>query len=62
MRLARLRGKLTVKQAEGISAVTFERPVDVYSLAGRKLRSQVTVVSDLPRGVYIINGRKVVLK
>ena len=55
-------GKLTVKEVEGISAVTFTRPVDVYSLAGRKLRSQVTVVNDLPRGVYIINGRKVVLK
>ena len=55
-------GKLTVKDVEGISAVTFARPVDVYSLSGRKLRSQVTVVNDLPRGVYIIEGRKVVLK
>lgn len=55
-------GKLTVKSVEGIMAVTFAKPVDVYSLSGRKLRSQVTAVNDLPRGVYIIEGRKVVLK
>lgn len=55
-------GKLTVNQAEGIAAITFARPVDVFSLSGRKLRSQVTVINNLPRGVYIVNGRKVVLK
>lgn len=55
-------GKLTVIQGEGIAAVTFASPVDVYSMTGRKLRSQVTTLVGLPTGVYIVNGRKVVLK
>ena len=55
-------GKLTVKQGEGIATITFASPVDVYSMTGRKLRSQVTTLVGLPTGVYIVNGRKVVLK
>ena len=33
---------------------------DVYSINGTKLRSRVTSLDDLPRGLYIVNGRKIV--
>ncbi len=36
-----------------------EEPFDVYDLNGRKVKSQVTSLDGLPRGIYIINGKKV---
>ena len=36
------------------------KPFDVYSLNGVKLRKGVTSLDGLPRGLYIVNGRKVV--
>lgn len=32
---------------------------DVYNLCGRKVRSKTTSLDDLPQGIYIINGKKV---
>ena len=56
-------GKLTVTVPSAISTVTtFSAPVDVYSLTGRLVRSQVTSLKGLPRGIYLVNGRKVVVK
>ena len=55
-------GVLTVSVPEAIQVMTFSRPVDVYTLTGRKVRSQVTTTKGLSRGVYIIEGRKVVVK
>ena len=56
-------GKLVVKEGEGIAAVvTLSRPVDVYTVAGRKVRSQVTTLQGLPVGVYVVNGRKLIVK
>ena len=37
-----------------------EHAGDVYDLNGRKVRSASTTLEDLPKGVYIIGGRKVV--
>ena len=37
-----------------------EIPVDVYDVRGRKVRSCVTTLDGLPRGVYVVNGKKVV--
>lgn len=34
-------------------------PFDIYDLQGQKVRSDVTSPDDLPRGIYIINGKKV---
>ena len=34
-------------------------PFDVYDLNGRKVLSQVTSLDGLPRGIYIVNGKKV---
>ena len=47
---------------DAIEAITFKAPVDVYTIDGRKVRSQVTTISDLPKGVYIVGGRKIILK
>ena len=38
------------------------RPVDVYSLDGKLLRSKATSLKGLPQGVYILEGRKVQVK
>ena len=35
---------------------------DVYSVAGLKVASQVTTLKHLSRGIYIVNGRKVVVR
>ena len=40
----------------------FARPVDVYALDGRKVRSQVTSLESLPQGIYMIEGRKFVVR
>lgn len=54
-------GTLTVIESSGIEDVKpFERPrtEGVFDLQGRKMRSDATNI--LPKGVYIINGRKVI--
>ncbi len=40
-------------------------PVDVYDLSGNKVKSQVApedALRDLPSGLYIINGKKIIVK
>lgn len=34
---------------------------DVYDLSGRKVKAAATTLDDLPKGVYIYNGKKVVI-
>ena len=34
-------------------------PFDVYDLSGRKVRHQVTSLDGLPKGIYIVNGKKI---
>lgn len=48
----------------GISGVnvTEGEPFDVYNLQGRKVKSKATDLRGLPRGIYIINGKKVAVK
>lgn len=41
---------------------TSDQPFDVYTVAGQKVASQITTLKHLPRGLYIINGRKVVIQ
>ena len=56
-------GKLLVKDGEGIAAVmNLSRPVDVYTLTGRKVRTQTTTLQGLPAGVYVVNGQKLIVK
>lgn len=47
----------------GIDAVTLDgEPHDVYSPSGQMVRSQATDLEGLPTGVYIVGGKKVVVK
>jgi hypothetical protein len=39
-----------------------ERPQDVYSLSGQKIRSKAKDLKGLPAGVYIVGGKKVFVK
>jgi len=57
-------GVLTVIASTGIdSVVNSESKVfDVYSIGGTKVRSNVTTLNNLTKGVYIVNRKKVVVK
>lgn len=55
-------GKLTITQSDGITMISLDQPVDVYNLQGQKVLTNTTSLEGLPKGVYIINGRKVVVK
>ena len=55
-------GKLTITASDGIQEILFEHPVSVFNLSGHKVRSNVTSLEGLPKGVYIINGKKVAIK
>ncbi|MBR1687317.1 MAG: hypothetical protein IJ710_02165, partial [Prevotella sp.] len=55
-------GILTITYPTGIDGITFARPVDVYTLGGVLVRHNVTSLSGLSDGVYIVNGRKVLVK
>jgi hypothetical protein len=50
--------------ATGVNGVTVQdgTPFDVYNLQGRKVKSGVTTLKGLTPGVYIVKGKKVVLK
>ena len=52
---------LSVTGTAGIGNLKAQLPFDVYTLAGMKIRTQVTTTDDLPNGVYIVNGKKVVI-
>ena len=41
--------------------MTDGQPVDVYTIDGKQLRSQVTTLDGL-KGIYVVNGRTVVIK
>jgi hypothetical protein len=36
------------------------KPFGVYDMNGRKVRAAATTLNDLPKGLYIINGKKVI--
>ena len=48
---------------EAISIVMdSNKPVDVYSTAGVLVKQGVTTLKDLKKGVYIVNGKKIVIR
>ena len=55
---------VTATYTTGINVVslTLSKPADVYTLSGKKVRSNVTTLKDLPRGIYVIQGRKFYVK
>lgn len=46
----------------GINQVLLDSVADVYDLQGNKVRSNATDLNGLPNGVFIINGKKVVVR
>lgn len=60
-------GQLTITPAaaiEGVSADTLSsnNPLNVYSLTGQLVRQNAQTLSGLPAGVYVVAGKKVVVK
>lgn len=56
---------VTAQYTDGISDMVAECLVDVYTLQGVRVKSQIPVEElhrQLPRGIYIVNGRKVLVK
>ena len=60
---------LTIKEGGTVTAIvdvaaTPSRPsvFDVYTISGMKVRSKATSLDGLPRGIYIVSGRKVAVK
>ena len=35
---------------------------DIYDLQGRKVKAKTTSLDGLPNGIYIVNGKKIILK
>ena len=55
-------GKLTVTTADAINEqLQSEKKIEVYDLTGRKVHHHATSTSDLPKGIYVIGGRKTVV-
>ena len=52
----------SVGNTTSINAIMAGQPVDVYTLTGSKVLSGATTLDGLPKGLYIINGKKTVIK
>jgi len=55
-------GRLTVTIPSSINELMESETFDVYDMSGRKVRRQATTLKDLPKGVYIIDGKKIVVR
>ena len=57
-------GVLTVSPGNAIQGVQVDAttPVDVYTLSGTMVRSQATSLKGLPRGIYLVGGKKVTVR
>lgn len=55
-------GVLTITETTGIAEISVSQPADIYSLMGNKVRSKATTLDGLQRGVYIVNGRRVIIR
>ena len=56
-------GKLTVTIPDSLTKLMKSgRPFDIYDMKGRKVRHQVTTLKELPKGVYIISGKKMIVR
>ena len=56
-------GVLTVLEASGIAGIMADgQAMNVYSLSGTLIRAKAQTLEGLAKGVYIVNGRKVVVK
>lgn len=55
-------GILSVTESTGIMGISVENPADVYDMQGNKVRSNAILLKGLAKGVYIVNGTKMVVK
>lgn len=55
-------GILNVTMPSSIRSMQLNHPVDVFTLSGRKFRSRVSSLEALPSGIYLIEGRKYIVK
>lgn len=57
-------GKLTVTEALAIDGVSTDKATalfDIYAVSGQRVRSRAKDFGGLPAGVYVVNGKKVVV-
>ena len=40
----------------------FDKPTDIYSLTGVLVRRKATSIEGLPKGIYVIDGKKVMVR
>jgi len=60
---AYVNGVLTITVPSDIKAIlSLGKPFDVYNVKGQKVRSQVTTLQGLPRGIYMIRGKKIAVR
>ena len=52
----------SVGSTTSINAIMAGQPADVYTLNGSKVRHAATSLDELPKGVYIVNGKKIIVK
>ena len=56
-------GKLTVTEKDGIEDILGDATTfNVYTVSGYKVRSNTTTLQGLPAGIYVVNGKKVLVK
>ena len=54
-------GKLTIAETSRIIGISVDNPMDIYDLQGNKVRYRATSLDGLPKGVYIVNNKKIVI-
>ena len=55
-------GVLTVIPSSGVEALFMDKAFDIYTVQGTKVRTNVRTLEGLPAGIYVVNGRKVLVK
>lgn len=60
--MAYVKGKLIIEVNTSITDLRIHKPVEVYSLQGIKVAMKAASFDNLPKGVYVVDGKKVVVK
>ncbi len=55
---------VSLSETTGVECVghMIDQPTDVYSISGYMVRHQATTLKGLAKGVYLINGKKIIIK
>ena len=61
--ITHVNGKLTIQEPSAIQTIiSANKPADVYDMSGRRVRENATTLEGLSKGLYIINGKKMIVK